>query len=991
MARRSVSISFGEFVRESRVVFAIFVVLLMFISLATDIRVRGQITRSREEERPQPVLKDLKVYACCGFVGSKIEVANYGNDDNHITSKLFRCVNNSVPSPGMHSASSRIALVTYITSNIVEYAAYELLLMAAYAEHHGYMLQVYGQDFHEVELEMGDQRWNKVIILHHALTTWAKEVDHIVWFDADLIFLDFGMKIELIVGTPEHAEADMLFSRDPKIDNGIMNSGCIMVKNTVWSKQFLMDWWVAFDRNDVMDQLVFDYMWYTRHDELSQHIILLAADAINTNFPAWVNQQTWNQVLHLAGGSTALRATVFRAGASELCRVAELSEDQQRLLPIHRLQPQLGITREYLVQIQQGRTLHFAMNHILQSINEINHDHRLSSSLNFNASMLASLSTDSTSSKGSTILHAKRTALKKIYGLINDALRIYSEELDYIHGNFRHDDYTNEYDGSKLESVTKTKALYRDEGIIYAMQWVYDTMDSLVCNISQIQQCSTRASETESNESSESKQQDVEGQQRDCTAMLMNASHPQAPLLVDMLQDVLDVGFNLAQMLDNANELNVLMEKIARQCKLLVSLTSPLEHLNKRTLYYEFKFWEFEAISHQMFGEEASLVNLDGTSGNSDGIPVSMLVNDRDAAVAGAREREIWALENAYGVFERMQQNGVYGSGNGLKDPYREGSLVLERLAVLQCQLGRYDECLQIATRALDLVDEVWDSERIVRCLQSDVSDCKQVKYRTLLASHPEPFAAQQSIDSMTQSEALHSVFDPGSHRVIPVSVAESVVRKLVITIAALLDHCSGSLDMEAIIAEYSLTSYEDRYDSSGSSSSRGSSGGDEGKGRYQDIIQKIVMEKFRDPLACFQRVRERTMRVLHRATSIMEYYVSSNNNSNRLDNRDKNMRAQHDAVFDVTGIFREKIQLLESRVAHLDKLQAVLEKTTAAYVSDNSEQISAVVDKENHQIGNAAVQLRDTEGNDGEYEKNYGDKVYNRKVIRRKRKREKI
>jgi hypothetical protein len=813
----------------------------------------GQVT---SEANDQPVLNILDIYGCCNYLDLQDTNNNIGNGHS-VSVSLTKCVNASSYTGPQKPA---VAVVTYVTANILDYAAYSLLLLAAYAQQQNYLFRIYDEHISSIQLEFGDQRWNKVIILHDALQTWARDVEYIIWVDADLIFLDFGMKIDLIAHSYDWA--DILLSRDPKIDNGIMNSGCIVAKNNPWTIQFLMDWWVAFDRNEVMDQLVFDYLWYSRHGELSQHIALLAPDVINTNFPAWANQKPWNQVLHLAGGSTALRATIFRFGAGELCRVRTLNQEQQVLLPVHRLKRQLGITREFLVEIQQGGTLHTAMQHVLHSINDA--DRSLNSS-----------------SCGKMSIQQRKSTVKKVYGLINDALRVYSEELDYRHGNYRHSDGV-ETSEATAESNRRTRALYRDEGIIYSMKWVYSSMDAMITELLGIQ-CGSGTMKNV-------------GDSGEPTCDLL-ANLPgllsQLAFLVDLLQDVLDVGFNLAQMQDSSHELPILLADIHGKCEQLTSLASHSTSHSKRVLYYKFKYWEFVAMSHQQFGDSDSV------------------------------SAEIQALKETYVVFLQMKASSTFGSGNGLKDPYREGANVLERLSILQCQIEDYESCLASVQAGMQLVEDVWSSEKILDCLQNNVSDCKQVRYRNIISfeKHSTNQPTRASDDSISQQHKQtsrlvetvggpgtsdeivvehpeffsrelhpHPIFDPGSSKVIPVSIAESMMRKLIIAMAACLDLCSAKANDEQSKDNYSKLH------------TLGAQG--QPLESRDDVIMPVV--------TCFSAYKPQLRLYLRRALAITDYYSVDGTTG---------AAERHDGVFDAANIFKEKLHLLQNRISHMEKL----------------------------------------------------------------------
>ena len=88
----------------------------------------------------------------------------------------------------------------------------------------------------------------------------------------------------------------------------LMNSGCIIVKNTQWSRIFLKEWWDFADRNLYSDQEQFDLLYEHRRKiaiiqgniySFIDKIAILPPHRINTDPPAMTKQKSYHQVLHL--------------------------------------------------------------------------------------------------------------------------------------------------------------------------------------------------------------------------------------------------------------------------------------------------------------------------------------------------------------------------------------------------------------------------------------------------------------------------------------------------------------------------------------------------------------------------------------------------------------------------------------------------------------------------------------------------------------------
>ena len=100
--------------------------------------------------------------------------------------------------------SPRIHMVTYLSHDIVPYAAYALVINLAYATANGYSFEVLDET--TSNFEPRDQRWNRVKILLDRLEFALKypekrrpgdDDEYLVWMDADLIFTNHSHILKL--------------------------------------------------------------------------------------------------------------------------------------------------------------------------------------------------------------------------------------------------------------------------------------------------------------------------------------------------------------------------------------------------------------------------------------------------------------------------------------------------------------------------------------------------------------------------------------------------------------------------------------------------------------------------------------------------------------------------------------------------------------------------------------------------------------------------
>ena len=163
----------------------------------------------------------------------------------------------------------RGTVVSYYSTNIIEYSAYAFAVNAAWAQRQGlrYLLlnATMGHNWEPL-----DARWNRVrALLHlmqqeHDLTVEHRQCNKqfadstinlqadcvdiaderssfYLWLDADLIVLDDAFDpAELLL---QHPAADLLVGAERHAETGIANTGSLLLRNTAWARAFLDDWW----------------------------------------------------------------------------------------------------------------------------------------------------------------------------------------------------------------------------------------------------------------------------------------------------------------------------------------------------------------------------------------------------------------------------------------------------------------------------------------------------------------------------------------------------------------------------------------------------------------------------------------------------------------------------------------------------------------------------------------------------------------------------
>lgn len=74
--------------------------------------------------------------------------------------------------------------------------------------------------------------WSKVI----ALSNHLEEYDWLFWLDSDALIMNTDIRLESLIDD----QFDLIIARDC---NGYVNTGSFLIKNSPWSKEFLVQWY----------------------------------------------------------------------------------------------------------------------------------------------------------------------------------------------------------------------------------------------------------------------------------------------------------------------------------------------------------------------------------------------------------------------------------------------------------------------------------------------------------------------------------------------------------------------------------------------------------------------------------------------------------------------------------------------------------------------------------------------------------------------------
>lgn len=236
-----------------------------------------------------------------------------------------------------------VHVITSATKNIFSYAKFAVSVNFMYAQWRNYHYSFIEENPQAVDFDAKydkDSRWNKVQYLLEHLETSEPTTKYIMWLDADLIVVNVDFNVQGLFA--QYPDAHVLMSKD-KVDAPFVgNSGCIIVKVTEWSREFLKLWWSAYDRRRCCDQNALTWLYDRRFpDDIQSKLIFLDSLELNTEFPAYLGPPyRYKNMLHLAGLNTIYRTRVFNTAFRSFKRWKSSGE-------VHP-EPLLGVTHELL-------------------------------------------------------------------------------------------------------------------------------------------------------------------------------------------------------------------------------------------------------------------------------------------------------------------------------------------------------------------------------------------------------------------------------------------------------------------------------------------------------------------------------------------------------------------------------------------------------------------------------------------------------------------
>ena len=204
----------------------------------------------------------------------------------------------------IQAGTMKIDIVTLATPDIQQYAKYSVALNADYAIRHAYGFHVFTSPS-----KLRFPSWGKVEIARQLLSA----CDWLFFIDADAVFVNLHKKLEDFT----KIDGDLLVCENGPNGGRPLNTGSMLLKNTVAMQRFLDTWYETgahYAFKEFYEQEVLnDYYEKISTESHATKIVPLPYDAFNSH---WLDYQKpiWQErfVLHVMMRSNEERAEIFK-------------------------------------------------------------------------------------------------------------------------------------------------------------------------------------------------------------------------------------------------------------------------------------------------------------------------------------------------------------------------------------------------------------------------------------------------------------------------------------------------------------------------------------------------------------------------------------------------------------------------------------------------------------------------------------------------------
>lgn len=193
------------------------------------------------------------------------------------------------------------------------YSTYGFAINEYYARANGY-LYIVNQTVADDDRYFN---WNSISQIRNALQTWGKNMDYIVYTTFESVFTNFDFRIEQFM--VKSKKTNVVFLAGGAMTGAKISSDFIIVRNNIWTMDFLDDLWTTREHNQFSEIQVFEELYKLYEEDLKDHIMIISNNVFRNDYPAMSKYRSNHHMLSFPLEVAEYKRNVYEEIFEMLC------------------------------------------------------------------------------------------------------------------------------------------------------------------------------------------------------------------------------------------------------------------------------------------------------------------------------------------------------------------------------------------------------------------------------------------------------------------------------------------------------------------------------------------------------------------------------------------------------------------------------------------------------------------------------------------------
>lgn len=222
------------------------------------------------------------------------------------------------------------------------YSIYGFAINEYYARFNGYLYLVNQTVDHDARYF----NWNAISQIRNALLTWGKRMDFIVYTTFESVFTDFDFRVEQFM--TKNKKTNVVFLAGGAMTGSKISSDFIIVRNNMWTIDFLDDLWTTREHNQFSEIQVFDELYKLYEEDLKDHIMIISNNVFRNDYPAMSKYRSNHHMLSFQLEVSEYKRNVYEEIFEMLCSFEKKAQPFGVNVNLLSYPLQRSVTREML-------------------------------------------------------------------------------------------------------------------------------------------------------------------------------------------------------------------------------------------------------------------------------------------------------------------------------------------------------------------------------------------------------------------------------------------------------------------------------------------------------------------------------------------------------------------------------------------------------------------------------------------------------------------